>query len=74
MNENPEPSTEIAAALAVPSLRSRIRSWRLDKAWTQRQLAALLGVTISTIVRWEKGENRPSLMGRDALERNGFRE
>lgn len=42
-----------------PDFGDRIWSWRNDRGWTQRELAAKLHVSIRTIRRWETGRTVP---------------
>jgi transcriptional regulator with XRE-family HTH domain len=37
-----------------------IREWRLERGWSQNDLAVRLGVTPTTIYNWERGKNEPS--------------
>jgi transcriptional regulator with XRE-family HTH domain len=41
------------------SIGWQIRSLREDRNWTQRDLAALVGVTTGVVSRWESGESVP---------------
>ena len=42
------------------TLGDRLRKAREHRGWTQRELSSRLGVSLRTISRWERGENRPS--------------
>jgi DNA-binding transcriptional regulator YiaG len=37
----------------------RIRALRLERGWTQEDLAQRIGVRAGTVCRWERGRNRP---------------
>ncbi len=34
---------------------AELKKWRLKNDWSQEQLAAVLGVTIQAVSRWERG-------------------
>lgn len=40
-------------------LSSRVKSLRLVKGWTQEDLARELGVSLSTVQRWERQGGKP---------------
>jgi putative transcriptional regulator len=46
-----------------------IRDLRLLAGLTQEQFAATLGVTFSTINRWENGHSKPSPLAMEKIER-----
>ena len=50
-----------------PPDASRIRAWRQRTGLTQEHLAHALGVTFSTVSRWENGHVRPSSLAWKAL-------
>lgn len=39
----------------------KIKEYRMIKFLTQEDLAALLGVASTTVVRWEKGQYEPTM-------------
>lgn len=41
------------------TLGDRVRKAREHRGWTQRDLSSRLGVSLRTISRWERGDNRP---------------
>jgi transcriptional regulator with XRE-family HTH domain len=47
----------------------RIRAAREAKGWSQAELAAGLGVTVTTISRWERGTSAPQRAALRALSR-----
>lgn len=51
-----------------PQLGSLIRQLRLATGLTQEQFAAELGVTYSTMNRWENGRRMPSPLAMQKLE------
>lgn len=42
------------------SLAKKIRQLRSTMGVTQEQFAAIVGVTVSTVNRWEHGKSKPS--------------
>jgi DNA-binding transcriptional regulator YiaG len=46
-----------------------IREFRSKMAMTQEELAHQLGVTVSTVNRWENGHTKPSKLAMQSLER-----
>lgn len=51
-----------------PEVGKLIRELRLTLGLTQEQLAAALGVTYSTINRWENGRSKPSPLAMEKIE------
>lgn len=51
-----------------PELGKLIRELRLNTGLTQEQFAASLGVTFSTINRWENGRSKPSPLAMGKIE------
>ena len=49
--------------------KDQIKNWRLANKQTQAQLATRLGITVSTLARWEQGVRHPSGLYRQALEK-----
>jgi len=41
---------------------------RVRKGLTQQDFAQLLGVSLSTVQRWEKGKTRPSRLARKRID------
>jgi DNA-binding XRE family transcriptional regulator len=41
------------------TLGERIKKWRLEQGFFQRDLAKIIGVNEMTIINWEKGRTRP---------------
>ena len=50
-----------------PDASRMIRAWRQRTGLTQEHLAHALGVTFSTVSRWENGHVRPSRLAWKAL-------
>ncbi|MBD2616572.1 helix-turn-helix transcriptional regulator [Nostoc punctiforme FACHB-252] len=55
-------------AIKQPEIGKIIRDLRLVAGLTQEQFAATLGVTFSTINRWENGHSKPSPLAMDKIE------
>ncbi|HEV8673663.1 MAG TPA: helix-turn-helix transcriptional regulator [Methylomirabilota bacterium] len=55
----------------LPAVRDRIHTARAQRRWTQARLAQALGVSPSTISKWERGATRPDPEQRAALARPG---
>lgn len=50
-------------------LPDKIRELRKSTGWTQEELAQQIGVTLSTVQRWESKGGKPSRLARKALEK-----
>ncbi|MBN3870149.1 DNA-binding transcriptional regulator [Nostoc sp. JL33] len=55
-------------AIKQPQVGHIIRDLRLLAGLTQEQFAATLGVTYTTINRWENGRSKPSPMAMKLIE------
>lgn len=55
-------------AMKQPEVGQIIRDLRLLVGLTQEQFAATLGVTFSTINRWENGHSKPSPLAMGKIE------
>ncbi|MEH2238602.1 helix-turn-helix domain-containing protein [Nostoc sp.] len=55
-------------AIKQPEVGRIIRDLRLAFGLTQEQFAAQLGVTYSTINRWENGRSKPSPLAMEKIE------
>lgn len=51
-----------------PHIGKLIRELRLETTLTQEQFAAHLGVTYSSMSRWENGRSRPSPLAMQKIE------
>lgn len=56
-------------AIKQPEVGKIIRELRLLTGLTQEQFAATLGVTFSTINRWENGHSKPSPLALGKVEK-----
>jgi transcriptional regulator with XRE-family HTH domain len=50
-------------------LGDRLRGFRLEKGWSKRAVAQLLGVSTPSIMRWEDGSAEPNDYNRHKIER-----
>lgn len=60
--------TKKPLAIKQPEVGQIVRDLRLLAGLTQEQFAATLGVTFSTINRWENGRSKPSPLAMDKIE------
>ena len=49
-------------------LQYRVRELRRRMGWVQEDLAREIGVSLSTVQRWERKETRPTRMARRVLD------
>jgi ribosome-binding protein aMBF1 (putative translation factor) len=49
--------------------REKIRALRQKRGWAQEDLAREIGVSLSTVQRWEKKDCKPTRLARRELER-----
>ncbi len=52
----------------MENLGSRLKQLRLARGWAQEDLARRIGVSLSTVQRWETKGARPTRLGRRALD------
>jgi transcriptional regulator with XRE-family HTH domain len=50
-------------------LKEKVRALRKKKAWAQEDLAREMGVSLSTIQRWEKRGGNPTRLARRELKK-----
>ena len=50
-------------------LKEKVKELRMRKGWTQEELAHEIGVTLSTVQRWEKQGGQPTRLPRRELIR-----
>lgn len=53
----------------MENLNEKVRELRKKKGWTQEEFAQKIGVTLSTVQRWEKQGGQPTRLPRRALAR-----
>ena len=53
----------------MEQLREKVRALRKKTGWTQEDLAQEIGVSLSTIQRWEKKGGQPTRLARRELKR-----
>jgi DNA-binding transcriptional regulator YiaG len=53
----------------VTSNNSHIRVLRVEKGWSQEELARRVGVSLSTVQRWEANDSKPSKLAERELGR-----
>jgi len=51
----------------VERLKEKVKELRKKKGWTQEDLAREIGVTLSTVQRWEKQGGNPTRLPRREL-------
>ena len=49
--------------------RNQIKNLRQAFGWSQQKLAEQLGISLTTVLRWEKGYTEPSPLALEKLER-----
>jgi len=50
-------------------LKEKVKELRRKKGWAQEDLAREIGVSLSTVQRWEKQGGKPTRLARRELER-----
>ena len=58
----------MSAYTPIVDLQNRIKELRLNNGWSQEDLAREIGVSLSTIQRWESRVVKPSRLARKAIE------
>ena len=53
----------------MDELKEKVRELRKRKGWAQEDLARVIGVSLSTIQRWEKKGGEPTRLARRELKR-----
>jgi transcriptional regulator with XRE-family HTH domain len=53
----------------MAKLADKIRQCRVNKGWTQEQLARSIGVSLNTVQRWEASKTVPSPMAMEKLQK-----
>jgi transcriptional regulator with XRE-family HTH domain len=54
---------------AMPYLGAKLKQIRAKMGWAQEDLAREIGVSLSTVQRWEKPSAKPNRLARKALAR-----
>jgi len=67
VNRQPEAEAAPTKIVAPPDAARVLRAWRQRTGLTQEAVAHALGVTFSTVSRWENGHVRPSSLAWHAL-------
>jgi len=57
----------------MKQLRERVKELRRKRGWTQEDSAREIGVSLSTVQRWERQGGKPTRLARRALK-NLFQE
>ena len=55
--------------MIIEHLREKIKALRAKNGWTQEDLAQEMGVSLSTIQRWEKQRARPTRLARREIKK-----
>jgi len=53
----------------MKELRGKVKELRKRKGWTQEELAQVIGVSLSTVQRWERQGGKPTRLARRELEK-----
>ena len=53
----------------MDKLKEKVKELRQKKGWTQEELAQQIGVTLSTVQRWEKKGGQPTRLPRREIIR-----
>ena len=53
----------------MEQLREKVKELRRQKGWAQEDMAREVGVSLSTIQRWERQGGKPSRLARRELKR-----
>lgn len=53
----------------MKQLKEKVRELRMKIGWVQEDLAREIGVSLSTVQRWERQGGKPSRLARRGLER-----
>ena len=49
--------------------KEKVKALRQKRGWTQEDLAREIGVSLSTVQRWEKQDTKPTRLARRELKR-----
>jgi len=53
----------------MKGLSEKVKALRKEKGWAQEDLAREIGVSLSTIQRWERQDGKPSRLARRELQK-----
>ncbi len=53
----------------MDKLKEKVRDLRKKKGWAQEDMARVIGVSLSTIQRWEKKGGEPTRLARRELKK-----
>ena len=53
----------------MEQLKEKVKELRKKKGWAQEDLAQEIGVSLSTVQRWEKSGGRPTRLARRELKK-----
>jgi len=53
----------------MEQLREKLKELRKERGWTQEETAREIGVSLSTVQRWERQGAKPSRLARRELKR-----
>jgi len=53
----------------MDKLKEKVRELRKKKGWAQEDLARVIGVSLSTVQRWEKKGGEPTRLARRELKK-----
>ncbi len=53
----------------MDQLKEKLRELRKNKGWSQKDLAREVGVSLSTVQRWEKQGGQPTRLARRELQK-----
>jgi transcriptional regulator with XRE-family HTH domain len=53
----------------MSDFKEQVKELRQRKGWTQEEMAQKIGVSLSTVQRWEKQGGRPTRLPRRELEK-----
>ena len=53
----------------MEQLREKVRELRKKRGWAQEDMAREIGVSLSTVQRWERQGGKPSRLARRELKR-----
>ena len=70
MDKKSNISLDLRSRGIADSLEGKLKALRQIKNWSQEDLAREIGVSLSTVQRWEKGNARPIRLARLELNKH----